>query len=87
MPPLPTAERIRAVEAILGYEFIDKRLLIKALEAAGATMAREGNKPVALIGDAILRLVLYELRYEEEASIRETHCYCCCFFRWTIADK
>ncbi|KAJ5785507.1 uncharacterized protein N7503_010719 [Penicillium pulvis] len=66
---MPTAERIRAVEAILGYEFNDKALLRKALEAAGATMAREGNKPLALIGDAILRLVLYELHYEDEASI------------------
>lgn len=75
MPILSTAERIRALEAILAYEFNDMALPRKALEAAGATMAREGNKPLALIGDAILRLVLYELHYEEEASIRLPHYY------------
>ncbi|KAJ6109868.1 hypothetical protein N7486_002103 [Penicillium sp. IBT 16267x] len=59
MPPFTTAERIRAVEVIINYEFHDKSLLVKALEAAGATMASQGNKRLALIGDAALRLVLY----------------------------
>lgn len=45
---------------------------MKALEAAGATMASEGNKRLALIGDAALRLILYEFGYEDEASICET---------------
>jgi ribonuclease-3 len=75
MPPLTTDERIRAVEAIINYVFHDTSLLVKALEAAGATMASEGNKPLALIGDAALRLVLYEVGYEDEASIRETPQY------------
>ncbi|KAJ6096104.1 hypothetical protein N7486_006850 [Penicillium sp. IBT 16267x] len=69
MPVISTAERIRAVEAISGYELNDKALLVKALEAAGATMAREGNKPLALIGDAILRLIIHELGYEDHAPI------------------
>lgn len=69
MPPLATDERIRA---IINYEFHDKSLLMKALEAAGATMASEGNKRLTLIGDAALRLVLYEVGYEDEASTRET---------------
>lgn len=71
MSTIPTAERIRAVEAISGYEFNDKAILTRALEAAGATMARQGNKPLALIGDAILRLVLYEIHLEDEATICE----------------
>lgn len=71
MPPFTTAERIRAVEVILNYEFHDKSLLVKALEAAGATMASQGNKRLALIGDAALRLVLYEFGYEDQASIRD----------------
>lgn len=71
MPPFTTAERTRAVEVIINYEFHDKSLLVKALEAAGATMASQGNKRLALIGDAALRLVLYEFGYEDEASIRE----------------
>lgn len=75
MPPLMTDERIRAVEDIINYEFRDKSLLIKALEAAGATMASQGNKRLALIGDAALRLVLYECSYEGEASICESFQY------------
>jgi ribonuclease-3 len=71
MPILTTAERIRAVELIINYVFHDKSLLLRALEAAGATMASQGNKRLALIGDAALTLVLYELGYEDEASIRE----------------
>lgn len=72
MPPITTAERIHAVEDIVNYDFRDKRFLVKALEAAGATMAHQGNKRLALIGDAVLRLVLCELCYETEASIGET---------------
>ncbi|KAJ5126326.1 uncharacterized protein N7443_009370 [Penicillium atrosanguineum] len=34
-------------------------------------MASQGNKRLALIGDATLRLVLYECGYEDEASIRD----------------
>ncbi|KAJ5981185.1 hypothetical protein N7522_013606, partial [Penicillium canescens] len=51
----------------LRYEFHDKSLL----EFAGATIASGGNKRLALIGDAALRLVLYEFGYEDEASIRD----------------
>ncbi|KAJ6108305.1 hypothetical protein N7523_009628 [Penicillium sp. IBT 18751x] len=69
MRSLTTAERIHAVEVIIDYVFRDKSLLLRALEAAGATMASQGNKRLALIGDAALRLVLYESRYENEASI------------------
>ena len=75
MPLLAINERIRAVEDIMNYEFHDKYHLVKALEAAGATMASQGNKRLALIGDAALRLALYELNYEEEASIRKTPQY------------
>ncbi|OOQ88755.1 RNAse III [Penicillium brasilianum] len=71
MAILTTAERIRAVELIINYVFHDQSLVLRALEAAGATMASEGNKRLALIGDAALRLVLYELGYEDEASIRD----------------
>lgn len=85
MPPFTTAERIRAVEVILNYEFHDKSLLVKALEAAGATMASQGNKRLALIGDAALRLVLYEFGYEDQASIREIPQYS--FLVWVIMRK
>jgi ribonuclease-3 len=80
MPPFTTAERIRAVEGIINYEFHSKSLLAKALEAAGATMASQGNKRLALIGDAALRLVLYEFGYEDEATTRETPQYLFLYF-------
>lgn len=70
-----TGERIRVVEVIINYEFHDESLLVKALEAAGATMASQGNKRLAFTGDAALRLVLYEFGYEDEASSRETPQY------------
>ncbi|CAG7955723.1 unnamed protein product [Penicillium salamii] len=63
MPSFTTNERIRAVEDIIDYEFVDNTLLEDALEAAGVTMASEGNKRLALIGDAALRLVLYQASY------------------------
>ncbi|CAG8371369.1 unnamed protein product [Penicillium salamii] len=71
MPPLTTNERIRAVEAIIDYEFVDNTLLERALEAAGASFVSQGNKRLALIGDAALRLVLYEASYESGYSIEQ----------------
>ncbi|CAG8091517.1 unnamed protein product [Penicillium salamii] len=55
---LTTDERIRAVEAIIDYEFVDKTHLEKALAAAGATKDPEGNKPGAALGDAQLKIVI-----------------------------
>ncbi|CAG8926855.1 unnamed protein product [Penicillium salamii] len=55
---LTTDERIRAVEAIIDYEFMHKTHLETALAAAGATTAREGNKRGAALGDAQLKTVI-----------------------------
>ncbi|CAI7676664.1 unnamed protein product [Penicillium pancosmium] len=41
------------------YMFEDERLRDEALEAASAFSRPEGNKRLALIGDAVLRLILY----------------------------
>lgn len=69
---LTTDERIRAVEAIIDYEFVDKTHLEKALAAAGATTAPEGNKPGALLGDGLLRLVIDKDSLELGYSTGET---------------
>lgn len=65
------AQCIRQVEEIIGYEFKDKSLLDRALQAAGFGVLREGNKPLALIGDATLRLVIGTMGYETNSSIGE----------------
>ncbi|GLI76636.1 hypothetical protein PoHVEF18_004910 [Penicillium ochrochloron] len=66
-----SAQRIREVEEIIGYEFKDKSLLDRALQAAGFGLLREGNKPLALIGDATLKLIIRMMGYETNASIGE----------------
>ncbi|PQE03004.1 hypothetical protein CJF31_00002835 [Rutstroemia sp. NJR-2017a BVV2] len=50
---------ISAVQAILGYAFDDPELLWSALHAAGSPYGgRDGNKTMAMLGDAVLKLVL-----------------------------
>lgn len=52
------------VENIIGYSFSDPLILWEALQAAGASRAAgsrhfpDGNKRLAVLGDAILKLVL-----------------------------
>jgi ribonuclease-3 len=55
------------LETILQYEFRDSSLLDEALVAAGAGTSKSpdnarqhGNKALALIGDALLRLVIVD---------------------------
>ncbi|KAJ5263819.1 hypothetical protein N7478_011424 [Penicillium angulare] len=69
MSYLTANDRIRAVEAIINYGFHNPQFIANALKAAGSSGAAQGNKRLALIGDAVLRLVLYELGYEEDRSI------------------
>ncbi|OBT76529.1 hypothetical protein VF21_05435 [Pseudogymnoascus sp. 05NY08] len=54
---------VTAAEDVIDYSFIDKELLWEALQAAGSNMAfryPEGNKRLAMIGDAVLKLVVLE---------------------------
>ncbi|KAH7117487.1 ribonuclease III domain-containing protein [Dactylonectria macrodidyma] len=55
------------VERIIQYDFKDHALLEEALSAAGASLSvpmndieRQGNKRLALVGDALLRLVIVD---------------------------
>jgi len=65
----------REIESILGYEFRDHALLDEALLASGAGPSKSpddtrkhGNKGLALIGDAVLRLVIVDDGIIEGAS-------------------
>jgi len=55
------------VQAILGYQFSDRRILLEALGAAGSGFnlshnqsAKEGNERLALMGDAILKVIVLD---------------------------
>ena len=59
--------KLDAAQAAIGYQFTDTSLLWEALQAAGSGasiigamfVARgDGNKKLALIGDAVLKLVV-----------------------------
>ncbi|KAL8928891.1 MAG: hypothetical protein Q9172_000728 [Xanthocarpia lactea] len=61
---------VDGVEPIIGYVFKDRYLLWEALQAAGSSVLRagnrsipNGNKRLALLGDTILQLVLVEQWY------------------------
>ncbi len=52
---------IPAVEAIIGYSFNNQELLWRALHAAGSPYGgQDGNKTMAMLGDAVLKLVLLD---------------------------
>ena len=52
---------ISAVEAIIGSTFDNQELLWRALHAAGSPYGGlDGNKTMAMLGDAVLKLVLLD---------------------------
>ncbi|KAJ5947231.1 hypothetical protein N7466_000246 [Penicillium verhagenii] len=73
MPGFPknSFDPISDLEAIIHYSPRDPDLPMQSLEAAGSTTRREGNKRLAIIGDAIIRLILYVRGYESNASTME----------------
>ena len=69
-PQLSMTDWILHAEAIIDYRFNDESLLWEALQSmgSGASQIRnremsEGNKRLAVVGDAILRLVVVEEWY------------------------
>ncbi|KAK2684576.1 hypothetical protein QWA68_016807 [Fusarium oxysporum] len=73
----------KELEAILQYEFRDPSILKEALLADGAEPAnsrsdanKHGNKRLALIGDALLRLVLVDDSIMGGASTAASHNIC-----------
>lgn len=66
-----TTQTVHAVEALIQREFANKSFLLEALAAPGSRilaisdrMLIEGNKPLAMIGDAILKTLLIKKRHE-----------------------
>lgn len=58
------ATLIAAGELLTGYIFIDSEKLWEAVQASGSNMAYvypEGNKRLAMIGDAVLKLALLDI--------------------------
>lgn len=67
-----------ATEAVIGYHFRDVSLLAQALTAAGAAVPSDataashsvvhGNKRLALLGDALIRLLSIDDWFPSRAS-------------------
>lgn len=72
---------IHRVEDVIGYKFKDNDIVWEALQAAGSVVRqsgnrsfREGNKRLAIVGDAVLKLALVEDWYDgEEAREMANH--------------
>ncbi|KAB8078419.1 ribonuclease III domain-containing protein [Aspergillus leporis] len=79
-PASPSNDRVHFIERITGYNFHNPSLLHEALRTAGTTAflqprRLDGNKDLAQIGDAALRLTLISDGYKARAcrsTINET---------------
>ncbi|GFF52847.1 hypothetical protein IFM51744_07950 [Aspergillus udagawae] len=67
-------ERADSVEYIIHYDFTNRAILYEALRSAGAlamtgrAYRSDGNKDLAQIGDAVMRLILVMDGYEAKAG-------------------
>lgn len=68
--PFPEDDKIRAVEEVISYEFANRDLIREALQGPGF-INREGNRTLALIGDAALKLSLIVQGQAKHASRRK----------------
>ncbi|KAJ5948654.1 hypothetical protein N7454_001961 [Penicillium verhagenii] len=73
MPGFPknSFDPIPVLEAIIHYTPRNPELSMQALEAAGSTMRREGNKRLAILGDGVLKVVQSTRGFESHASTME----------------
>ncbi|KAF4499426.1 ribonuclease iii [Fusarium agapanthi] len=71
---------IQDVENILGYEFKNDGLLEKALQSAGVPYQgnnkNEGNKRLAQVGDALIRLITLDDCFHEGKNIGQCEKIC-----------
>ena len=79
-PKMSPIIAVDGVQSILSYQFNNRELLLEAIKASGSGLnlghnrsALEGNKRLAQVGDAVLRLVLFDEWYSSgtERSILE----------------
>ena len=66
-------EKLKKCQDIIQYRFSDPNLLWEALQARGSNVQylngrslKEGNQQLALIGDAVLKLVLVNDAYDRK---------------------
>ena len=68
---MATQEEIATIELIIGYEFNDKTLLQQAFTAPRThTNPSDGNRRLALLGDAVLRIALMKYWYLTPGATR-----------------
>ncbi|MCJ1279640.1 hypothetical protein MMC21_007464 [Puttea exsequens] len=79
-------QRIHALENIIGHRFNDPTILWEALQAAGSGLQSvgtrhfaDGNKRLALLGDAVLKLALIDDWYGGVGSRRRNAAASFCF--------
>jgi ribonuclease-3 len=72
--------KLKEVEEIIRYHFNDQALLEEALQAAGAAVSdphikgdRQGNKRLALLGDALLSMMLLDRWYDSGKDTGKRH--------------
>lgn len=70
VPMMTPTVAVEDVQTILGYQFNNRELLLEAIKASGSGLnlghnrsAMEGNKRLAQVGDAVMRLVLFDEWY------------------------
>jgi hypothetical protein len=68
-------ERQSDVERIIRYHFTNPQLLAEAFEAAGVSeLHKGGNKRLALVGDALIRLAILDGWFPSGASTSKSIC-------------
>lgn len=64
--------RFQAVESQVNYQFSDRRILVEALRAAGSVQLPPpnsyDNKSLALVGDAVMKMILTLHGHKKRAS-------------------
>lgn len=72
---------MQSLEDAIGYHFKNSRLKDEAILAAGASIANpsvdgdpRGNKRLALVGDAVLQLVILQRWYKSGADTGRPGC-------------
>lgn len=68
-------DKLRGAEAVTGHTFSNPLILWEALQAAGSNvhhignrLTPDGNKRLAMLGDAVLKLALVTVWYNGEES-------------------
>ena len=64
-------DAVQGAERIIQYDFTNTELCWEALQAKATGGYTEGNKPLAMVGDALFRFFIVKASYEAGNTIRE----------------